>query len=73
MLNTNFYKIKYTLISPFYLRLGERSLQDFLKIKLDLTQSLFHNFVSGVHNLVYGEKIECATLELLFLNNEGCA
>ena len=46
---------------------------DFLKIKLDFTTSLFHNFVFGVHNLVYGEKIETAFLELLFLKNEGCA
>ena len=68
-----FYKIKYTLVSPFSLRLGEGSLYNFLKIKLDLTQSLFHNFVYGIHNLVYGEKIESASLELLFLKNEGCA
>ena len=68
-----FYKIKYTLVSPFSIRLGEGDLHDFLKIKLDLTQNLFHNFVSGIHNLVYGERIESASLELLFLNNEGCA
>ena len=68
-----FYKIKYTLVSPFSIRLGEGYLHDFLKIKLDLTQNLFHNFVSGIHNLVYGERIESASLELLFLNNEGCA
>ena len=67
------YKIKYTLVSPFSIRLGEGYLHDFLKIKLDLTQNLFHNFVSGIHNLVYGERIESASLELLFLNNEGCA
>ena len=68
-----FNKIKYTLTSPFSLRLGEGSLHDFLKIKLDFIQILFHNFVSGIHNLVYGERIESASLELLFLNNEGCA
>ena len=45
----------------------------FLKIKLDFTNSLFHNFVFGVHNLFYVEKIEIASLELLFLNDEGCA
>jgi len=68
-----FYKIKYTLVSPFSIRLGEGYLHDFLKIKLDLTQNLFHNFVSGIHNLVYGERIESASLELLFLKNKGCA
>ena len=31
------------------------------------------NLVFGIHNLFYGEKIEIASLELLFLNNEGCA
>lgn len=66
-------KIKYNLISSDLLIIEERNLQDFLKIKLDLTKSLLHNFVSGVHNLVYGEQIEVGSLELLFLNNEGCA
>lgn len=66
-------KIKYNLISLFSIKTEESSLNDFLKLKLDFTKSLFHNFVSGVHNLVYGEKIESASLELLFLNNEGCA
>ena len=68
-----FCKIKYNLISFYSIKTNESSLDDFLKIKLDFTKSLFHNFVSGVHNLVYGEKIESASLELLFLNNEGCA
>ena len=66
-------KIKYNLISLYSIKTKESSLDDFLKIKLDLTKSLFHNFVSGVHNLFYGEKIETASLELLFLNNKGCA
>jgi hypothetical protein len=66
-------KIKYNLISFYPIKTEECFLDDFLKIKLDFTKSLFYNFVSGVHNLVYGEKIESASLELLFLNNEGCA
>ena len=61
------------MISPYYIKTEESSLDDFLKIKLDFTNSLFHNFASGVHNLFYGEKMEGASLELLFLNNEGCA
>ena len=68
-----FWKIKYNLISPYSLRINESYLHEFLQINLDLTKSLFHNFVSGIHNLVYGENIESASLELLFLNNEGCA
>ena len=68
-----FCKINYDLISLYSIKTEESSLDDFLKNKLDFTKSLFHNFVSGVHNLVYGEKIESASLELLFLNNEGCA
>ena len=69
----NVMKIKYNLIvfSPSILE--EYILYNFLKTNLDLIVSLFHNFVSGVHNLVYGEKIENAALELLFMNNEGCA
>ena len=69
----NVMKIKYNLIvfSPSIIE--EYILYNFLKTKLDLIVSLFHNFVSGVHNLVYGEKIENAALELLFMNNEGCA
>ena len=68
-----FWKINFNLISPYYIKTAESSLDDYLKIKLDFTKSLFHNFVCGVHNLFYGEKIETASLELLFLNNEGCA
>ena len=66
-------KINFNLISPYSIKTEEISLDDFFKINLDFTNSLFHNFVSGVHNLFYGEKIEGASLELLFLNNEGCA
>ena len=66
-------KINFNLISPYSIKTEEISLDDFLKINLDFTNSLLHNFVSGVHNLFYGEKIEGASLELLFLKNEGCA
>ena len=68
-----FWKIKYNLISPYSLKIEENFLLDFLKFKLNLIKDLFHNFVSGVHNLVYGEKIESISLELLFLKNEGYA
>ena len=68
-----FRKINFNLISPYNIKTEESSLDDFLKIKLDFTKILFHNFVCGIHNLFYGEKIETASLELLFLNNEGCA
>ena len=68
-----FYKINFNLISPYFTKTENSSLDDFLKIKLNFTNCLFHNFVYGVHNLFYGEKIEIASLELLFLNNEGCA
>lgn len=68
-----FCKVKYNLMSLHPIETEESSLDDFLKIKFVFIKSLFHNFVSGVHNLIYGEKIESASLELLFLNNEGCA
>ena len=64
-------KIKFNLISSFSLNIDERALDNFLKSKLHFTQSLFNNFILGVHNLIYGEKIDAASLELLFLNNEG--
>ncbi len=67
------WKIKYNLNSTYSLRIKDKHLQDFLKIKLNSTKSLFQNFVYGIHNLIYGEKIESASLELLFLNNEGSA
>ena len=66
-------KIKYNLITPYDLKTENTNLQDFLEINLDLTNSLFHNFVFGIHNLVYGEKIESSSLELLFMNNIGYA
>ena len=69
----NVMKIKYNLIVFSLSIIEEYILHNFLNTKLDLIVSLFHNFVSGVHNLVYGEKIENAALELLFINNEGCA
>ena len=67
------WKINFNLISPYYLKTEDTSLDDFFKIKLDYTKSLFHNFICGIHNLFYGDKIGTASLELLFLNNEGCA
>ena len=67
------YKIRYNLILPYFLKVEDTYLHDFLKINLDLTNSLFHNLVSGIHNLVYGEKIESTSLELLFIHNKGCA
>ena len=66
-------KIKYNLIPFFSLRIEKRSLNDFLKNKLDFIERLFHNFVLGVHNIIYGEKVDVDSLELLFLNNEGYA
>ena len=69
----NVMKIKYNLIIISSSIIEEYILYNFLKTKLDLIVSLFHNFVSGVHNLVYGEKIENEALELLFMNNEGSA
>ena len=66
-------KIKYNLIFSYLLLIQERTLQEFLKIKLASTRCLFDNFVSGAHNLIYGEKIEGASLKLLFLNNQGRA
>ncbi len=66
-------KIKYNLIKSFSLIIEEKSLYEFLKIELNLIAGLFHNFVLGFHNLIYGEKIEGESLKLLFLNNEGYA
>ena len=66
-------KIKFNLISPYFIDTKETYFNDFLKINLALTKSLFHNLASGIHNLVYGEKIESNSLELLFMNTKGCA
>ena len=66
-------KIKYNLILSYPLLIQEKTLQEFLKIKLASTRCLFYNFVLGAHNLIYGEKIESASLKLLFLNNQGRA
>ena len=67
------YKIRYNLILPYTLKIEHAYLHDFLKINLNLTNSLFQNLVSGIHNLVYGEKIDSTSLELLFMHNKGCA
>ena len=66
-------KIRYNLILPYSLKIEDTYLLEFLKINLDTTSSLFHNLVYGIHNLVYGEKIESTTLELLFMHNKGYA
>ena len=66
-------KIRYNLILPCTLKIEDTNLHDFLKINLDLTKNLFHNLVYGIHNLVYGEKTESTSLELLFVQNKGCA
>ena len=67
------YKIKYNLITPYFIDTKDAYLDEFLKINLALTKSLFHNLASGIHNLVYGEKIENNSLELLFMKTKGCA
>ena len=69
----NVRKIKYNLIISYSLLIEEQPLSEFLKMELNLTTRLFHNFVFGFHNLVYGENIEGEILELLFLDNEGYA
>ena len=66
-------KIKYNLIPSFSLRIEERSLNEFLKNKLDFIERYFHNFVLGIHNIIYGEKVDVYSLELLLLNHEGYA
>ena len=68
-----FYKIKYIIIPPYFQKIDEIYLQDFLKLNLDSTKSLFQSLVSGIHNLIYGDKFENASLELLFMKNTGCA
>jgi len=67
------YKIRYNFILPYTLNIEDTYLLDFFKINLNLTNILFHNLVSGIHNLVYGEKIESTSLELLFMHNKGYA
>ena len=67
------WKTKYNLIVSYPSIIKEIFLHDFLKFKLDLTSNLLHNFVSGFHNSIYGDKIDIDSLELLFLDNEGCA
>ena len=66
-------KIKYKRIKCFSSKIDQNILKDYLKINLNITNLLFHNFMSGIHNLIYGEKLEVPFLELLFLNCEGCA
>ena len=66
-------KIKFNLILYCSLSIKEATLKNFLKSKLGFIKDLFHNFILGVHYLVYGEKIEVASFELLFLSSEGCA
>ena len=68
-----FCKINFNLITPYSIKTEDSTLDDFLKINLDFTKSLFHNLVYGIHNLVYGEKIESTSLELLFMHNKGYA
>jgi len=66
-------KIRYNLILPCTLKIEDTNLHDFLKINLVLTNSLLHNLLYGIHNLVYGEKIESNSLELLFMHTKGYA
>ena len=68
-----FYKITYNLISPYFKKINEIYLQNFLKTYLDSTKSLFQSLVSGIHNTIYGEKLESSSLELLFMKHKGCA
>ena len=67
------FEIRYNSILPYTLKTDDTYVYNFLKINLNLINSLFNNLVFGIHNLVYGEKIESTSLELLFMHNKGCA
>ena len=66
-------KIQFNFVTPYSPAIEEKKLKDYLIINLNFISNLFHNFASGVHNLVYGDKFEGTSLELLFLENKGSA
>ena len=48
-------------------------IEDVIEGNLNITNYLFRDFTLAVHNLVYSEKIDQSSFQLMFLKIEGYA
>jgi hypothetical protein len=66
-------KVKFYFNKQCFLKLKKKILEDVIEENLNRTNSLFLNFTLAIHNLVYSEKIDQSSFQLMFLKIEGCA
>ena len=66
-------KVKFYFNKQYFLKLKKKILVDVIEENLNRTNSLFRNFALAIHNLVYSEKIDPISFQLMFLKIEGCA
>ena len=66
-------KVKFYFNKQCFLKLKKKILEDGIEENLNITNYLFRDFALAIHNLVYSEKIDQSSFQLMFLKIEGCA
>ncbi len=66
-------KVKFIIMKFHVHFIDQHILSNNIDKNLTFTNKLFHNFVFGIHHLIYAEKFQKDHLKLLFLNAKGHA
>ena len=66
-------KVKFYFNKQYILKLKNKIIEDVIEENLNITNYLFRNFALAIHNLVYSEKIDQSSFQLIFLKIEGYA
>ena len=66
-------KVKFYFNKQYFLKLKNKIIEDVIEENLNITNYLFRDFALAIHNLVYSEKIDQSSFQLMFLKIEGCA
>ena len=66
-------KVKFYFNKQYFLKLKKKILEDVIEENLNITNYLFRDFVLAIHNLVYSEKIDQSSFQLMFSKIEGYA
>ena len=66
-------KVKFYFKKQYFLKLKNKIIEDVIEENLNITNYLFRDFALAIHNLVYSEKIDQSSFQLMFLKIEGCA
>ena len=66
-------KVKFYFNKQYFLKLKNKIIEDVIEENLNITNYLFRDFALAIHNLVYSEKIDQSSFQLMFLKIEGYA